>query len=774
MTAARASRAGRSSPGARGARRVAAGGTAALLAVLALHWGGAEQAVAQQPQPTGTEIRSLTFEGNESFSSRALARAILSRETDCRALVLQPFCWLEADFAIDRGIFSDRTLRDDYHRLQLFYYQRGFREARVDTTIARRDEDRVDVHVRIREGQPIRIEALEILGLEEVAEATERELRDRVPLEAGDRLDLHRLDQARDSIERGLRDRGYAHADVLRNLFIPSETPYRAEVEFDVFTGPEARFGPIEVVGNEKVDEDVVRRMLPFQEGGRYSREAIHDGQRNVFGLEIFRHASIQEDLDHDPDSVVPVRVQVNEGNTYRVRTGAGWSTAECVNTEGRWSSRNFFGGARRLVFRARVSNLFTSTFEEDLCGQAGTGIYGRVNWTASADFTQPWFFSPRNSLAAGIFFERQSLQDVFVRRGLGLNLALTRRLGTGAPLTLSYRPQLGSLDAAEIFFCVNFLVCDPEDIDVLQDANWLSPLGLTFSRDRRDQPFAPTRGYNAVAAFEHASKWTGSDFAYERLIAEASIYHSLSGNVVTAARLRGGVLGVGEFGGIVAEQDGAEVGHPQKRFYAGGANSVRGFAQNQLGPRTLTVDVEDLVGRETETGSPVCTPEEVRARACDAGALPEDIFLSRPSGGNAVLEGNAELRFRIPERSVGGSVFVDFGQVWPRAGDASFGSLELTPGLGVRYDTPIGPVRMDVAYRFSDPEPLPVVTSQVRPFDPDRDRDEDRLRGPDGQPLPYVMSDELAVLEPRVPFGGGDGDTLRRVQLHFSIGEAF
>ena len=751
------------------------GATAALTwAVLAL--GGLASAAdsLEAQQPSAPDIASLSFEGNDSFTSAQLARAILSRETGCRALVLQPFCWVGAEFATNRAYFSDRTFRDDFYRLQLFYYQRGFREAQMDTTIAQGEDGRFDLGFRIQEGRPIRISLVEVLGLENVPGDLSQELREELPVSSGDRLDLPRLDEARDSIQRGLRDHGYAHADVLRNIFIPSDEPYEAEVDFDVYTGPEARFGPIEVVGNDKVSEDVIRRMLPFEEGSSYSREAVYDGQRNLFGLEIFRHAAIEEDRDHQPDSIVPVRVQVNEGNTYRVRTGAGWSTAECVNTEGRWSSRNFFGGARRLMLRGRVSNLFTSTFEDDLCGQAGSGVYGRVNWTASADFTQPWIFSPRNSLAVGVSFERQSLQDVFVRRGLGLNLALTRRLGRTTSLTLSYRPQVGSLDAAEIFFCMNFLVCDPGDIDILQSTNWLSPVALTFSRDQRDQPFAPTLGYNVVADLETASAWTGSDFSYERFIAETSGYHSLGRNVVLAGRLRSGILSVGEFGGIVQERDGAEVGHPQKRFFAGGANSVRGFAQNQLGPRTLTVEVERLLGEHGGVDGAACTPEEVQARACDAGELPDDAFLSRPSGGNAVVEGNAELRFRVPESPWGGSLFMDFGQVWAGWSDASAGGLEFTPGLGLRYDTPIGPVRVDLAYRFADPEPLPVVTSQVRDFDPARDRVEDQIVGPTGEVLPYVVSDELAVLDPQVPFGDDDTGTFRRLQLHFSIGEAF
>src|SRR5690606_14044439 len=177
--------------------------------------------------------------------------------------------------------------------------------------------------------------------------------------------------------------------------------------------------------------------------------------QGRLFGMQIVRSAQVLPNLDAGPDSIVPISVDVREGDAYRVRAGAGWTSAECLNVESTWTSRNFMGGARILRLRARASNLLTREFGDLLCNVPNrTGAYEDLTWVASADFAQPWIFSTRNSLGASVFAERQSVPDIFIRHAVGLELALTRTIGPGTPLTLSYRPERSRLDAAEVLFC--------------------------------------------------------------------------------------------------------------------------------------------------------------------------------------------------------------------------------------------------------------------------------------------------------------------------------
>ncbi len=723
--------------------------------------------------PTRPEITSVSFEGNETFPDRMLRNAIITRESSCRSFVIQPFCWAGAEFSMDRSYLNPRTFRDDYARVQLFYYIRGFREAQVDTAMGRTEESTVDITYHIQEGRPIRITRLDVTGVD--PDQVGDDLAAGLPIQVNEPLDLNRLDFARDTLTQRMQNRGYAHADILRNIDIDLAN-YEAQVEFDVYSGPFTRFGEITVEGNEMVEEGVIRRMLPFQEGFEYNRAAIYDAQRNLYNLEIFRHAAIQEDLEHQPDSLVPLTVQVNEGDAHRVRTGVGWNTAECFTSEARWSSRNFQGGARRLVLRGGLSNVGAQQLEESICSGAGTDEYGELNWVLSADFTQPFIFSPRNTLSASVFAERQSLQDVFVRQALGLNLTMTRTIGRASPLSAFYRPQLARLEAAEVFFCTSFLVCDPQEIDVLQDFNLLAPVGVAFSRDRTNRAFSPTDGYTVLLDVEHASQVTGSDFDYERIVAESTRFFSVSDEIVVAGRLRGGWLSPGRFRGLEGTDGGPppRIAHPQKRFYAGGAHSIRGYAQNQLGPQVLSVGLDELILPLEEGMDPICSPAEVANLSCDAGALGQDRFFSRPTGGGNLLEGSLELRFPVFQPHLRGGVFVDFGQVWDSSGSTSLSDVVTTPGLGLRYSTPIGPVRVDLAYRPRRSEMVPVITSGVRAFDPDRNRADDRITGPDGEPMDWIRIDELALLDPRYNLEDDSGFSWRRLQLHFSIGQAF
>ncbi|MSR22213.1 MAG: hypothetical protein EXR92_01515 [Gemmatimonadetes bacterium] len=756
---------------------------AALLLFLAL--GAAttvEPAHLEAQTPSRPEITSLRFEGNASVPGELLAGAILTRPTTCRFTSillrpLRPLCWTKAEFAHDRSYLNPREFEDDYQRLLLLYWQRGFREALVDTVVVRTPDNRAAITFQIDEGEAYRIASLEVLGLEELGDPS---LEEDLPVSVEDPLNQVLLEMARDTLGQRLRNLGYARVQVLRNVFIPTGSR-RAEVEFDVYTGPRARFGRISIVGGpstggEELEETVIRRMLPFAEGTVYNRELLFEGQRNLYDMQVLAHASILEDLEHEPDSIVPLTVTVNEGVRHRVRAGGAWNTAECFSAESQWTSFDFFGGARRLVVRARVANVLTHTFEESFCAGAGTEVYGDPNWVVSADFTQPFILSPRNSFTASLFAERQSLQDVFVREALGLNLNLIRSLGRASPLTLSYRPQLARLDAAEIFFCTSVLVCNPLDIDLLQASNRLSPLGLSFFRDRTNRALAPTGGYTLLADTEIAATWTGSDFAYRRALGEVTTFWGFGGEFVLAGRLHGGWLGAGPFKGLTAVggEGSREVAHPQKRFYAGGSNSVRAYSQNQLGPKVASVRLEDLLFPLVEGEDPACLPDEVVDLTCDASTLGAGAFVARPTGGSRHVEGTVELRFPVWGLNISGATFLDFGQVWDAAAGFTFDRLALGPGIGLRYATPVGPLRIDVAYHGPEISRRPVVTSQLRPYEPGRDAPKDRLQGPGGQVIDWVRIEDLAPLGPRVEFAEGSGSIWNRLQLHVSIGQAF
>ncbi|MCG6989862.1 MAG: BamA/TamA family outer membrane protein [Gemmatimonadetes bacterium] len=723
-----------------------------------------------QTRPAGRqEVSSVRFQGNHAYPADSLARAIVTRQTECRSIVLEPFCWLGWDFALRRAYLYPDEFALDGTRLRIWYQWRGFRDARIDTTTVVRPDSTVRITFQVTEGRPVLVDSIGFQGVEDFRGTS---LLKNLPLERGDRFSTIATDATRDTLVWRLANTGYAHAVVLVNSFIPSTDPYHARVTFDVVAGARAHYGPVTVEGNRNLSESTVLHTVQFRTGDLYRASQLQRAQARLFGLQIVRSANVTPDLQAVPDSVVPVNVSIQEGNLHQVRAGAGWSTAECMDVDARWVHRDFLGGGRRLQVRGRVSNILAKNFRDLLCPQSGSGVFGDLTWLASLDFSQPWIFSTRNAFQASLSAERQSLPNVYVRRAIGLSFSLTRALGPRTPLTISYRPELSRLDGAEALICTNFLVCTPEDISVLQGANWLAPIGIDLTRSTANSVLNPSHGYTFSVDLEHAARYTGSNFVYDRVVGEATRYEPVTDRVVLAGRVRAGWVGAGAFGKLLGEAPGGvDIVHPQKRLYAGGANSVRGFAQSTLGPRVLTTDVATLLAPISNKGAG-CTPQEVMDKTCNANPLADGAFVARPIGGTRVIEGNLELRFPLSS-TVQGAVFGDFGQVWAEHDPIALKDIQITPGVGIRYLSAIGPLRVDLAYRFQGPQELSVVTTQIQPYDPATDKPGSRLQV-NGNTIDYVKTGDLVVMTRPVLFGNTARWSLSRFQLHLSIGQAF
>jgi hypothetical protein len=155
---------------------------------------------------------------------------------------------------------------------------------------------------------------------------------------------------------------------------------------------------------------------------------------------------------------------------------------------------------------------------------------------------------------------------------------------------------------------------------------------------------------------------------------------------------------------------------------------------------------------------------------SCDAGVADSEVvtLFERPTGGTRVVEGNAEIRFPLASW-LEGVAFTDFGQAWGSGEGIELEDIEFTPGVGVRFPSPVGPIRIDVAYRPRGAQALSVIAPQIRRYDPMLDLESDQLII-GGMTIPFVTTSQLALLGPTVPFLENEG----RVQLHVSIGQAF
>lgn len=303
-------------------RGLGAARRAALAGALALLWalGAAPTGlVAQTGRPEVTQVR---FRGNHAFPADSLERAIVTRQTECRSALFQPFCWAGAGFAIQRNYLPRREFQLDPIRLKVWYQQRGYREANIDTETSVRQDGKVSVTFLVEEGRPVRVDSLEVVGAEDVP-ATDL-LRD-LPLRLGAPLSFIAMDATRDTLARRLTNQGYARAEVLRSFRIARVDPYAAVVTYDVAPGPLTRYGHVSIEGNEELSVSTVLRTIQFASGDVYRTSQLQEAQARLFGLELIRSASVTPDFEAGPDSVVPVAVRVQEGDLRRVRAGAGW-----------------------------------------------------------------------------------------------------------------------------------------------------------------------------------------------------------------------------------------------------------------------------------------------------------------------------------------------------------------------------------------------------------------------------------------------------------------
>jgi outer membrane protein assembly factor BamA len=399
--------------------------------------------------------------------------------------------------------------------------------------------------------------------------------------------------------------------------------------------------------------------------------------------------------------------------------------------------------------------------------------------WQTSATLIQPAFLQrPKQSLSFGAFAQRRAVPAVVIDRGYGGNVTFTRQLGLRAPASASYRFEVTRVEAGGPYFCVNFGVCDSTSISTLRSHQRLSPILLQAQSDRSDQPLAPTRGYRARAELEYASQGTISDYAYGRAYADGALYSRFGArNAVLATHLRIG---------FVRPQQGNTDGvlHPRKRFYAGGSQSVRGFGENQLGPRILTLPHSFLIHAKTASGAP-CDAFSDAIRFCDPNTAVDSTanaqnvfepakdqdFTPRPLGGTSIVEASVEYRFPLSFISnLGGAVFVDGAAVGERVFDPLAGGLSLrslanlvhgkaaiTPGFGVRYYSPVGPIRVDIGINTSQSEQLAVVTELVQ--------NGKRVLVPLDIPRIYsATGSQTSALR----------NALNRMVLHLSIGQPF
>ena len=636
----------------------------------------------------GPVVRRLRFEGNHSLTSIQLAAAIATTKSSwfATAPIIR---WIGLG---EKRRFNDQEFRVDVERLRLFYRLNGFLEVAVDTLVERSADD-VFITFRISEGQPVRVAALEITGLDSVSDRGQI-LKD-LPLKTGEPLVRMLITATADTISERLRNRGYPTAVVFLTRRDVDSARREANVSLRVAPGVPAVVGGITVVGTEKLDTAFVRTLMATEAGRTYRFRDLARSQRSLYRTDLFRFVNVGIDTTQfrEGEPLVPLLVEVNEGRFHRARGSIGYGTTDCFRGTAGWTSRNFFGNGRALDLSGSISKLgvgdpFDWGFRDNaLCPQLTSDTIGsrRVNYNITATLRRPNFLSPENQVSMAIFSERRSEYRTFQREDLGGSVTLTRESTRQLLMGLTYQLTYGGTEASDASFCAFFNACTRNDIVRLREKRLLGLLTGSISRQRVNNILDPTTGSVATLEVAWSARAIGSAAFTEftRFLAEGAIYRELTEGVVFAARLRGGAVVAPE---VALGEEARNFIPPEQRFYAGGADDVRGFVRNELGPVVYVIAGDRVIDDQ----------------------FSEDAVRVVPIGGNTLVLGNMELRFPSPVfgRQFRLAAFADAGSLWERGRPGSSPlDVRVTPGMGVRVASPLGPVRVDVAYNPYDLE---------------------------------------------------------------------
>jgi len=577
--------------------------------------------------------------------------------------------------------FSDANLDADVSALEAVYRGRGFVAARVQAyprpqPAAADGQIPVAVSILITEGVRTMVAAIRFEGNASIPEAT---LRRALSLQPGAPYFEAQLRRDTDAIQVEYANRGYRSATVQAQ---PGFTADRAQADlvFIIREGPQVFVDHILIAGNVRTSAETIERALQLKPGDPLSLEAEYESQRRLAALQLFRRAPQLTELRHGDESRRDLLVTVEEAAPTTLGYGGGVEGRLRVapsEVEGgparqkfELAPRAFIGLDRRNLFGTNRSvNFFASVslHPQGLSSSPGVG-YGFTEYRVLATLREPRLFDTDIVGVLNGTVEQQIRSSFsFLRRSATAQASrrLTRLVSMSGSYQLQHTRLLDDLVST----------ADQPFIDRFFAQERLSSFSVQGSFDTRDEPVDATRGEYLSANLQLAARQIGSTAGFAKSFFTAQAFRPVpnGGGAVFAVQGRAG-LATAFPRDVVTTVDGQPVvlfgdrNLPKpERFFAGGDTTVRGFALDTLG-------------------------------------RPDTIKDGFPIGGNAETIFNVELRGPV-RRGVQGVGFIDTGNVFADASDIDLGKLRTAAGFGVRYKSPVGPIRFDLGFKIN-PEP--------------------------------------------------------------------
>jgi len=566
-----------------------------------------------------TTVRSISFVGNEAFTDSQLTEVITTTETGLLS------------FFKPTNIYDPDRLNLDKELLRQFYLKSGYADARIVSAIADLDRDGQGFFITftVEEGEQYRFGSIDIQST--IPGVDPAVLQRRVTTRSGKIYNASKVDETIEAVTLEVSSLGFAFARV-RPRVDRDPISRVISITYVVEEGPRVYIERIDISGNTRTLDEVIRREFRISEGDAYNRLLVDAAKRRLRALGFFKGVEVRPQQGSAPDRIV-LLVQVVEQPTGELSLGGGYSTADGAIADVSLSERNFLG--RGQYVRLRL-------------------IGSLKRYAADFSFTEPYFMGRNMSAGFDLFHTETDLRDEssFSFRRTGGQIRF------GIPINEDWNMQ------------VRYVLAQEEIFDVEQNASvavkdamgetLVSSVGYTLSRDTRNHVRNPTQGTYTALSQDFAG--VGGDVNYLRTVAEGRAYYTFRKKYTLVGRMTGGYI-------ESLDDEGVRL---VDVFFKGG-ETIRGFDRAGYGPRDLG------------TGDAL--------------------------GGRLYWAGTAELRFPFPlvpdSFGMGGAVFFDAGTLY-ETGDlgslnpsevADDGSIRSSVGFGILWDSPIGPLRADIAH---------------------------------------------------------------------------
>ncbi|MGH7787278.1 MAG: outer membrane protein assembly factor BamA [Candidatus Binatia bacterium] len=598
-------------------------------------------------------IHTIEIEGNKEFDDSELERIMQTRESGLLS------------FVTGSGNLDREVLNTDAERLTAFYYENGYIDVRVDEPKIDRDEEGLKVTFKLDEGQQYKFGTINVVG--ETLPLIEGEEALVMQAQQGETFQPSKLREDINEVSQDYGDLGYAFVNVTPETDI-NPTEKVVNVNYRVTRGPEVYIDRIEISGNTKTLDSVIRRELELQEQQRFSGSQLRRSQDRLKRLGFFEDVNITT-RKADADDKLDVIVDVREGNTGAFSAGAGISSGESFLFNVRLSEANLFGRGQAVVFNAD---------------------FGSIRRNISLNFTEPYFLGTQ--LTVGLdAFNWQLDFDEFTRGGTGGGIRTLYPFPALGLEVIRLGP-LGQFSLLDTRIGLEYRIENAEISDVSRGAASVikaeAGTSLTSSiiprifRDTRNNLIDPTSGSFQDLSIEIAGLGGDSDYinAQARTRWYIPVYEVPKfGTLVFGT---GMTLGYGFGYGDATELPLFE------RYFPGGINSVRGFEVRSLGPRNDVFEQGKGKDENCDLGPNSC-----------ARLFRRDVI-----GGSQQLIFNNEIIFPIVQ-SLGlkGVVFCDAGNAFLASEGIRIDDMRVSVGGGIRWLSPIGPLRIEIGFPLND-----------------------------------------------------------------------